>query len=170
MLLGGKGDDTIEGFGGADTLNGGEGNDFFLPSFRTDASGNIMEDTIIGGVGYDTLLLNPQPYITNINNAVETNGNFSTNSFVSKVTGIEEINMTNNIKQTLTIKASDVLRISENKELFVKGDSTDTVDIDKAYKEQTLPNSDKHHHEGFKTYFDTTTQTYLYIENELKLM
>lgn len=170
VLLGGKGDDTLEGFGGADKLDGGEGNDFFLPSFTTTANGNIMEDTIIGGVGYDTLLLNPQPYIANINNAVERNGNFSTNSFVSKVTGIEEINMTNNIEQTLTIKAFDVLSISENKELFVKGDSTDTVNIDKAYKEQTLPNSDQHHHEGFKTYFDTATQTYLYIENELTIV
>ncbi len=73
------------------------------------------------GAGYDTLMFNPNDDVTL---------NFDSISAITK--NIEEINMEDSSEQgdSITISASDVLTMTdETNDLFIKGDSNDTVEL-----------------------------------------
>ncbi|UZA34997.1 Calx-beta domain-containing protein [Moraxella bovis] len=183
VLRSGKGDDTLEGLGGADILYGGEGNDFFLPSFDTNVGGNTLEDTIYGGTGFDTIVLNPQPYQSGVGK-VDYNGNFDLSNFANKAFEIEAINMKNGEAQTLKVTASDILAISDSKTLAIVGDKTDKVDIDDSLKATNKTFKQSADNEGNVVYNEVTgadqENTYslyesdngakLYVENGVQVI
>ncbi|AWY21138.1 Ig-like domain-containing protein [Moraxella bovis] len=183
VLRGGKGDDTLEGLGGVDILYGDEGNDFFLPSFDTNVGGNTLEDTIYGGTGFDTIVLNPQPYQSGVGK-VDYNGNFDLSNFANKAFEIEAINMKNGEAQTLKVTASDILAISDSKTLAIVGDKTDKVDIDDSLKATNKTFKQSADNEGNVVYNEVTgadqANTYslyesdngakLYVENGVQVI
>ena len=139
-LSGGIGDDTLIGLSGADTLLGGDGNDILV--FDAD---DVLID---GGQGIDTLIINDINTVSGAN--------------LSNVTNIESINMTNNTAQTLSLGLSDVISITDNNnELFIKGDSTDTVNISGMTKSAT---SDQ---VGYDLYQDGVNSAKLYVQTAI---
>ena len=139
-LSGGIGDDTLIGLSGADTLLGGDGNDILI--FDAD---DVLID---GGQGIDTLIINDINTVSGAN--------------LSNVTNIESINMTNDTAQILSLGLSDVVSITDNNnELFIKGDSTDTVNISGMTKSAT---SDQ---VGYDLYQDGANSAKLYVQTAI---
>jgi len=111
-IIGGLGNDTIIGTGGADVLRGGAGNDTLAISDVTFAS-------IQGGRGTDTLRFDG----TGLNLDLSTQAD-------NKVQSIETINITGSGDNSLTLKLSDVLNISDStNELSLLGDIGDSVTV-----------------------------------------
>ncbi len=139
-LEGGDGDDYLSGNAGADTLKGGAGNDKIV--FSAD---NALMD---GGDGFDTLL-------------VDTSIDFGIfNSIV--IDNMEVIDMMNNTAQTLNLGLSDVISMTDgNNQLFIKGDSVDTVNVSGMTKSGT---SDQ---EGYDLYQDADSTAQLYIQTHI---
>ncbi|MBS9773517.1 MAG: hypothetical protein KGV45_00130 [Gammaproteobacteria bacterium] len=107
------------------------------------------------GAGYDTLMFNPNDDIT-----------LDFDSISSKVNNIEEINMEDDgvTGDTLTIDAKDVLDMTDvDHELFIKGDSSDTVNLDNSEGQWQQVNSD---HKGYDMYTSINDVT-LYIDTEV---
>lgn len=101
-LYGLKGDDTLKGGSGTDILEGGEGNDLLKYG---------AGDTIRGGDGYDMLLLDTDLVLST--ETIET---------------IEEIDMSGNGNETLTLTAADVLAVTDSEnDLVISGDAGDSV-------------------------------------------
>lgn len=82
ILRGGAGDDQLEGLAGADKLYGETGDDYFIPSFVTNANANTLEDIIDGGEGHDAVLLYSQYYLGDKVGEVLENANFDTDSLL----------------------------------------------------------------------------------------
>lgn len=131
VLRGGNGDDLLEGLAGKDQLLGEAGDDYFIPSFVTGATGNTLEDIIDGGEGHDAILLYSQYYVNKDElGVVLTNDTFDTATFATNVDNIEEFSLRADGAQTLTVKASDVLNMTDqNNVLFVTGSNQDTVNL-----------------------------------------
>lgn len=106
VLDGLAGNDTLNGGGGSDLVEGGDGNDRI-----TWGTG----DTVRGEAGMDTLKTGTLN-LTSLNNR--------------KIQGIELFDMNGSGKNTLTLKAGDVLALStETDTLIVLGNSGDKVDV-----------------------------------------
>lgn len=111
-ILGGRGNDYIDGKGGHDALLGGEGNDTIV--YHNDAK--ILD----GGDGSDTLVIKHNIDFSNIS------------GLDGKVSNFERIDLgkggTSDAIE-MTIRAEDVLDITDNKNTILKidGDAHDTV-------------------------------------------
>ncbi|WP_459875565.1 calcium-binding protein [Campylobacter concisus] len=111
-ILGGRGNDYIDGKGGHDALLGGEGNDTIV--YHKDAK--ILD----GGDGSDTLVIKHNIDFSNIS------------GLDGKVSNFERIDLGkggNSDAIEMTIRAEDVLDITDNKNTILKidGDAHDTV-------------------------------------------
>ena len=110
-ILGGRGNDYIDGKGGRDALLGGEGDDTIV--FHKDA--RVMD----GGNGYDTLVVKDSIDFSNVN------------GLDGKISSFERIDLGKGGGNAvdMTIRADDVLDITDNKNTILKidGDNRDTV-------------------------------------------
>ena len=137
---GGAGDDTLVGLSGADTLLGGSGNDTLIFDKN--------DITIDGGQDNDTLVIND----TSIDASID----------LGNVINFETIDMTNDTAQTLTLGLSDVLSITDsNNELFINGDSDDTVNISGMTKSATSDQA------GYDLYQDSGDLAKLYVQTAI---
>ncbi|MGP4717669.1 Ig-like domain-containing protein, partial [Psychrobacter sp. T6-6] len=148
VIEGGDGDDTLIGLSGIDSLFGGSGsdtvvfdrNDLVVDGGEGESSANIQDN--------DTLLINDL-------NVVAGND-------MTQVVNFETIDMTNDTSQTLSLGLSDVVSITDNNnELFIKGDSTDTVNISGMTKSAT---SDQ---VGYDLYQDGANSAKLYVQTSI---
>ncbi|MEL0619285.1 Ig-like domain-containing protein, partial [Psychrobacter proteolyticus] len=145
-LEGGAGDDTLVGLSGADILSGSDGNDILIFD-RNDVSIDGGENSD-GSLDNDTLLIN------------DTNIIASTD--MSQVVNFETINLTNDTAQTLSISLSDVVDITDgNNQLFIKGDSVDTVNVSDMTKAATSDQA------GYDLYQDSGNTASLYIQTAI---
>ncbi len=145
-LEGGAGDDTLVGLSGADILSGSDGNDILIFD-RNDVSIDGGENSD-GSLDNDTLLIN------------DTNIIASTD--MSQVVNFETIDLTNDTAQTLSISLSDVVDITDgNNQLFIKGDSVDTVNVSDMTKAATSDQA------GYDLYQDSGNTASLYIQTAI---
>jgi len=108
----GAGNDTIDGGNAKDTINGGAGNDTIYGGAGDDViDGGTGSDLIDGGDGYDTILLSD---------------GISSLDF-SKLTDIEEIDLTNDSADTITnLTLDDVVEMTDSdNELKITGDDSE---------------------------------------------
>ena len=111
-LSGGNGDDHICGEGGADAISGGSGND-------TIVVGDASFQTVDGGGGYDTLVLG--------GNGIDIDFTAVSSDLV---TGMEEINITGNGSNMLTLDTYSVLGMSDTSNtLLIHGDQDDSITL-----------------------------------------
>ena len=149
-ILGGRGNDYIDGKGGRDALLGGEGDDTIV--FHKDA--RVMD----GGNGYDTLVVKDSIDFSRID------------GLDGKVSNFERIDLGKGGGNAvdMTIRAEDVLDITDNKNTILKidGDNHDTVKGGN-WKATHDVKADS----GYTAYEGTTEngQTiYIQINNEIK--
>lgn len=110
IMIGGLGADTLAGSGGSDVLRGGAGDDVLAISSTT-------FQRIDGGSGSDVLRIDGSG--TTLNLASTSN---------LKITSVETIDLTGSGNNAVTLKASDVLDLSEsNNVLIVMGEAGDIV-------------------------------------------
>jgi hypothetical protein len=121
-FVGGTGDDTMIGGGGEDSFQGGAGDDTMQIStldFRLVDGGHdtlVGSDSFQGGAG-DTLALEGSGLVLDLTALAD-----------SKTRSIERIDITGTGNNTLTLKITDVLNLSdESNELLVLGDAGDVV-------------------------------------------
>ena len=112
VVYAGEGNDTIYTEGGADTIYAGAGNDNIIVD-------NLDFALIDGGLGFDTLTL------AGANMELD----FTSITAGSKIKSIEEIDLTGNGNNTLKLSFDDVFAINDSKELYVKGNNGDVVDL-----------------------------------------
>jgi Ca2+-binding RTX toxin-like protein len=105
QLFGGDGNDYLVGGAGIDTLRGEAGNDFLLYD---------PQDTIDGGTGIDTIYLNDWR-----ERAIDLAD--------TKILNVERIDLSNRTNDTLKLSAADIVRVSDNDQLWVRGDSVDAI-------------------------------------------
>uniref|UniRef100_UPI003332BF61 Ig-like domain-containing protein n=1 Tax=Psychrobacter sp. TB55-MNA-CIBAN-0194 TaxID=3140445 RepID=UPI003332BF61 len=145
-LSGGAGDDTLVGLSGADTLLGGDGSDILIFD-RNDISMDGGENSD-GSQDNDALVISDTSLVSSID--------------LSNVTNIENINMTNDSAQTLSLGLSDVISMTDtNNQLFIKGDSVDTVNISGMTKSGTSDQA------GYDLYQDSGSTAKLYIQTAI---
>lgn len=132
LVYGGEGNDTVRGglgndyvFGneGDDQLFGGDGNDYLvggtgIDTLRGEAGNDFMlfdsQDTLDGGAGIDIIYLNDWR-------------ERSIDLADSKILNVERFDLTNRTNDTLRVSAADIVRVSDNDQLWVRGDSVDGV-------------------------------------------
>ncbi|MEQ1816168.1 MAG: hypothetical protein ABL861_06810 [Nitrosomonas sp.] len=108
-FVAGNGHDKMSGGGGADVFHGGEGNDIVEIS-------DLDFQLVDGGAGNDTLVLSG------------SNLNLNLASMRTKISGVEDIDLTGSGNNTLTITALDLLSLSDTSNtLKVEGDSGDNI-------------------------------------------
>ena len=142
-LSGGKGDDTLIGLSGADTLLGGDGSDIIIFD-RNDLLIDGGENSD-GSRDNDTLVITDTTAVSSID--------------LSNVINFETINMVNDTAQTLNLGLSDVISMTDSSnQLFIKGDSLDTVNISGMTKSATSDQA------GYDLYQDSGNTASLYIQ------
>ncbi len=110
-MVGGRGNDTLLGAGGADVLIGGQGNDVLTIS-------DLNFRRVVGGTGQDTLKFEGNGLPLNLT-AIRDN----------RIQDIETIDMTGAGTNTLTLTAREVLNLSSHSNtLIVRRDYNDVVD------------------------------------------
>ena len=145
-LNGGAGDDTLVGLSGADTLLGGEGSDTIVFD-KNDVS-------IDGGTNLDGSQENDTLVITDTSIIASNDMN--------NVTNFETLDLTNNTAQTLNLNLSDVISMTDgNNQLFIKGDSVDTVNVSGMTKSGTSDQA------GYDLYQDAGSIAQLYIQTDI---
>ncbi len=111
-IFGGAGDDTIDGAGGTDTIHGGAGDD----TIGFDAS----PETIDGGAGVDKIRLFGAGQTANSSNLVS-------------VGSIEEVDLSGVGSNTLSVSSSLVTTMSGTGTLSALGDGDDVVESDSSW-------------------------------------
>ena len=145
-LNGGAGNDTLVGLSGADTLLGGEGSDTIVFD-KNDVS-------IDGGTNLDGSQENDTLVITDTSIIASNDMN--------NVTNFETLDLTNNTAQTLNLNLSDVISMTDgNNQLFIKGDSVDTVNVSGMTKSGTSDQA------GYDLYQDAGSIAQLYIQTDI---
>lgn len=173
ILSGGNGDDLLEGLAGKDQLFGEAGDDYFIPSFVTDTASNTLEDIIDGGAGHDAVLLYSQYYVDKGKlGAVLTNDTFDTTTFATNVDNIEEFSLRADGAQTLTVKASDVLNMTDQtNSLFITGTNEDSVKLEGDFVKVDKPY--EYRGETFTAYNATVNGTetvVVYVDTDIKII
>jgi hypothetical protein len=145
-LSGGAGDDTLIGLSGADTLSGGDGSDNLI----FDADDVLIDggENSDGSQDNDTLVITDTSAVSSID--------------LSNVINFETINMVNDTAQTLNLALSDVISMTDtNNQLFIKGDSVDTVNVSDMTKSATSDQA------GYDLYQDSGNTAKLYIQTDI---
>jgi hypothetical protein len=110
IFVGGQANDTLVGNGGADAFQGGEGDD-------TIAVASVDFLLVDGASGTDTLRLDGAGFALDLTTLADNH-----------TRSIEQIDITGNGDNTLTVSVLDVLNLSdESNQLLVDGDAGDTV-------------------------------------------
>ncbi len=155
----GSGDDTvrISHFNGK--LDLGEGDDMVYLGNPEDhphpVVTGIATGTIDGGEGHDVLHITPE--LTKILD-------FSTLTGGITVKGIEEINLENDVAQTLTLRANHFKDYTEGDIVYVKGDEADSVSL-KGFEKQ---DGEVIHQDGYDyQVYHAPSGFSLYVETEL---
>ena len=132
ILLGGLGNDTISGNGGADVINGGAGDDIIILS-GDGGIGSFVDNvtalqsgpsdshlaSVDGGSGEDVLVLDGADIVLDF-----------ANIDAGRIEGIEQIDITGNGDNSLTLDLADVLDLSDtSNQLTITGDAGDTVNL-----------------------------------------
>lgn len=119
VMIGGRGNDVLLSNGGADVLRGGQGNDAFVLS-------DLLFRRIVGGTGFDTLRLDGSGFSLNLTTLAN-----------SRLSGIEEIDLTGSGDNTLTLNALEVLNLSsESNALVVRSNPGDIINIGSGWTPQ----------------------------------
>ena len=154
ILDGNAGDDILLGGNGNDILTGGAGDDVLMGGMGDDIINTDLNDLRIdGGAGFDTLNIEAGPTPAQINASTD----------LHDVTGIDRIDLSNGqTGDNVSLTTSDIVRISDNGTLFVKGDSGDEVSA----TEFTVRGSDTTDAEGtvFASYTNGDGSADLYVE------
>ena len=152
---------------GADELNGAEGDDFFVPSFITTADDNVLEDTINGGDGEDTILLNTEPYING--RELRYNGNFNGENIAPNTSDIEIVSLDQSddeedlvqLRQLLVLSESDVVGMTDaDNTIRVTGDTNDRVVLEGFTAGENA--------DGFTTYTDG--EATVLVDNDITVL
>jgi serralysin len=115
-LIGHGGNDELIGGAGADNLKGGEGRDRLMGGSGNDTLWWSAGDLVDGGAQTDSLRLSRGSLdLLRVGN--------------SRITGVETIDLGGGGASTLTLKASDVLAMSDSGSLEVLGGAIDTVSL-----------------------------------------
>lgn len=105
------GDDVIDARNGATNINAGDGDDRILVTSDKFSS-------IDGGNGFDTVVFTDK-------------GDKTIDSTVlNRMTNIEQIDLNTTSALTLDVKYDDLIKLNDEKKLFINGDSQDKVDLD----------------------------------------
>ena len=81
---------------------------------------------------------------------------------MNNVTNFETLDLTNNTAQTLNLNLSDVISMTDgNNQLFIKGDSVDTVNVSGMTKSGTSDQA------GYDLYQDAGSIAQLYIQTDI---
>jgi Ca2+-binding RTX toxin-like protein/serine/threonine protein phosphatase PrpC len=122
-VRGGLGDDYVFGNEGDDQLFGGDGNDYLvggtgIDTLRGEVGNDFMlydpQDTFDGGAGIDTIYLNDWR-------------ERSIDLADTKILNVERFDLTNRTNDTLRVTAGDIVRVSDNDQLWVRGDAVDAI-------------------------------------------
>ncbi|WP_261821450.1 hypothetical protein [Pragia fontium] len=109
--VGTEGHDVIDGLKGVTKVNAGDGNDHIM----------VMSDkftSIDGGKGFDTVFFG------------DTEAKTINSTTLNKLSNIEQIDLNTTSALTLDVKYDDLVKLNDEKKLFVNGDSEDKVDLD----------------------------------------
>ncbi len=113
-IIGSNGHDVIEGEKGNDILVGGNGNDQLFGEAGDDMLLWDRGDSVIdGGSGFDTVVAENRSLNVDLDSGVFAN--------------VEAFDVTNNRNDDLTINASDVLDLSDDRRLVIEGDAGDEI-------------------------------------------
>ncbi|WP_201632447.1 Ig-like domain-containing protein [Psychrobacter immobilis] len=156
--------DYLLGTNQAETLNGGAGNDNLV--------GLSGADTLLGGEGSDTIVFDKNDVSidggTNLDGSQEndtlviTDTSIIASNDMNNVTNFETLDLTNNTAQTLNLNLSDVISMTDgNNQLFIKGDSVDTVNVSGMTKSGTSDQA------GYDLYQDAGSIAQLYIQTDI---
>ena len=112
-LYGGDGDDTLAGGPGQDLLHGDSGDDLLLGG---------SDDSVHGGDGFDVFKLEDH---SGLGHALDLSAMVSD----GRISGIERVDILGDADDAnvLTLRAGDVLAVSDTDTLWVRGDGTDEV-------------------------------------------
>ncbi len=111
---GGSGNDIITGNDGANVLIGGGGVDTLYGGLGNDTLTFDGQDVLFGGEGIDTM-------VALFNTIINTSSN--------NINGIEKFDLADGGSQSVNINIADIIRISDNDDLIIMGDASDTVQL-----------------------------------------
>ena len=117
VLSGGSDNNVIKGNGGADIVYAGAGDDTIVLNASNIAALSAKGAYVDGGTGTDTIVLDGSG-IT-----------FDFTALQSKVMGIEKIDLTGSGNNTLKLSLADVIAVSDTHNLYVTGNTGDSVQV-----------------------------------------
>lgn len=127
---------------------------------------------MLGGEGSDTIVFDKNDVSidggTNLDGSQEndtlviTDTSIIASNDMNNVTNFETLDLTNNTAQTLNLNLSDVISMTDgNNQLFIKGDSVDTVNVSGMTKSGTSDQA------GYDLYQDAGSIAQLYIQTDI---
>lgn len=132
LINGDEGNDTLHGGSGDDTINGGIGNDKLYGGADSDIlRGNAGKDTLKGEAGDDILIWDSADKFDGGSgfDALRAEAGvaavFRLNSGTYK--RLEKIDLNNAVEDKITLKITDVIRVSDTDSLLVTGDAGDQI-------------------------------------------
>jgi VCBS repeat-containing protein len=149
-IIGSSGDNTITGDSGNDYLDGGAGTDVINAEAGDDTIVYDSADTIDGGDGYDTLFVSSGSSLD-----------------LSKVSNIEEIELSNEDTQIVNLSVSDVFEMTDSDhELAITGDGSVTLDSDWV-KDDASSTTTQSVYKAVYNHDSTEYTVTLHVENDL---
>ncbi|MBY0430536.1 MAG: cadherin-like domain-containing protein, partial [Rhodospirillales bacterium] len=133
LLFGGAGADTLSGNEDRDQLFGGGGNDWLEGGQGDDVlRGKLGQDTLLGGEGDDTLYYDAEDRLDGGAGGGDVLAlmNFRQSAIdlaVGRVKGIEHLDLTNRIGDTVALSSADIAQVSDTGTLVISGEAGDSV-------------------------------------------